>query len=92
MKAEFPIHYAYCTKYTPGELDRHPFSSYEMREQMATIELVWSEALGNEWRVSTGDRALACEDTIPEAVAMAAYKLMDESRELASKQTIIALK
>lgn len=89
MKTEFSIPYAHCTKFTRGQLDRYPFSEYRMQQREAVIELVWSEACGNEWQVSVRGEVLSCEETIQQAIAAAAYKLMDDSRSRAANSCLV---
>ena len=76
------IQYSHCTKFTPGQLDRDPFSQYESRSVNVRLseECFEGEAF---YRVRIGDRILATGETAEEAIANAQYRLMSESREKA---------
>lgn len=81
------LQYAHCVKFTEGQLDRDPFSQYQLREMPVVVQFVAGDEHYPQpsWRVIGQDgTCLACEDEREDALALAAYKLMDESRQIQS--------
>jgi len=86
MSTEY-IHYAECTKFTPGQLDMHPWSTYAIREVAVDVDRVPADAwLGPEWKVSRNGVILAVGEDLNDALGLAAYELMDASREKAKAE------
>lgn len=85
----FSLTYSHCTKATPGELDRYPFSEYEHRTVRAIMYRVrWDDLLDNEpddFRVEVDGKFAGEGDTKEDAVHDARYRLMDRSRQEAYK-------
>lgn len=81
------IRYAHCTKFTRGQLDSAPWSSYELREVLLDVDEILPDDVwgASTFQASLGGRVLALEDTVENALGVASYNLMAESRATASK-------
>lgn len=79
--------YAHCIKFTPGHLDREPFSKYELRQvDVECFRLPPCTSLPFEvFHVRLGDRVIGDDDTLEDALTAAQYRLMDESRTAAEQ-------
>ena len=90
----FPITYAHCVKYTPGQLDREPHSAYETRSVTVSLWRIPGERQG----VASDDdyfhvkdehgNIIGHEDTKEGAIFTAQYNLMNDSRKQASLQGV----
>lgn len=78
------LQYAHCVKFTEGELDRDPFSQYQLREMPVELQYLSHDDGSHDWFVWLNGECLAAEDEREDALALAAYKLMDESRQIQS--------
>ena len=86
------IRYAHCVKFTPGQLDREPWSQYEERTADIEVECIppCSAYPEEEWAVYHNANAIAVEPTLKDALDGARYALMAESRERANQAAEIA--
>ncbi len=75
------IRYAHCTKATPGQLDRHPYCLYEVKEVSAEMT-IWRNPDDNEdeWIVRHEGKIIANESLMASAIGSASYWLMCQSR------------
>jgi hypothetical protein len=86
------ITYSHCVKYTPGQLDRAPFSAYIMK----TVEIDLYRCSGDstdpqEWfKIKIDGQFLSSGDTIDDAIFEAQYRLMACSRDVAVGMAVAA--
>lgn len=83
------IRYAHCVKWTPGQLDREPFSQYESRTIEVEMTLFRNHDEDcDEWIVRYNNKVIANEPWGSNAMAMAAYNMMNTSRIEAERHAI----
>lgn len=80
----FDLTYAHCTRYTAGQPDRDPFSSYEFRVVRAKMFRVAPDRLLGEtedsFELERDGQVIGWGDTKQDAIHDARYRLMDRSR------------
>lgn len=79
------LRYAHCVKFTIGQLDREPWSQYELRE--IEVNTAWCAGWDGEadWWVLYQGTKIGFGETEEEALYDAAYRLMENSRNQLSK-------
>lgn len=73
------IHYAHCVKWTVGQLDRAPYSEYQMRASEVDVVCQRHDDI-EEWLVKCQGKIIANEDSVKDALAIATHALMSMSR------------
>ncbi len=91
----FQLTYAHCTKYTVGQLDREPWSAYEMRSVEAVMYRNPPDRnMGEEeddFNVYVNGRNMGWGYDKEEAISDAGYRLMAESRDAVINHQLVGV-
>lgn len=81
----FDLTYVHCTRATPGELDKVPHTSYVFRIVRAKMFRVPGNSAVPEdtFELEVDGKVIGYGDTKEEALGIARYRLMADSREAA---------
>lgn len=83
MEESIQVRYAHCTKATPGQLDREPWYTYELRVVPCFITKLWDATIEEHvYLVQSESELIASSHSASVAHALAAYNLMNESRAM----------
>ena len=81
------IAYAHCTFATPGQLDREPFTRYELATIDVTLTFLKADGFTPDWyHVTLGGVVIGDGESCEDALGEARYGLMCRSRDRAYRE------